>query len=244
MACLELSIVNVYLVGPPQAGDRGWVLVDTGLPTSHKAIVREAERRFGHRARPSAIVLTHGHIDHVGSVRELAELWDVPVYAHRLEAPYLTGRSDYPPGDPTVGGGADDPAGPPPLLPARDRPRPAVPSPAGGRDRPGDARLALDPHAGAHARARLAVPGRGPRPDRRRRLRDHAPGVLLGRDDPPPGGVASAGLLHHRLGRRPDLRRDPRPSPARRGRDRPRHPHGRRAAAPGAQRSGAATSTS
>jgi glyoxylase-like metal-dependent hydrolase (beta-lactamase superfamily II) len=106
VACLELSIVNVYLVGPPQAGDRGWVLVDAGLPTSAKAILREAQRRFGHGARPYAIVMTHGHIDHAGSVRELAELWDVPVYAHRLEAPYLTGRSDYPPGDPTVGGGA------------------------------------------------------------------------------------------------------------------------------------------
>jgi glyoxylase-like metal-dependent hydrolase (beta-lactamase superfamily II) len=106
VACLELSIVNVYLVGPPQAGDRGWVLVDTGLPTSGKAIVREAEGRFGEGARPSAIVMTHGHIDHAGSVRELAERWDVPVYAHRLETPYLSGRSDYPPGDPTVGGGA------------------------------------------------------------------------------------------------------------------------------------------
>src|SRR3954471_24854509 len=102
VACLELSIVNVYLVGPPQSGDGGWVLVDTGLPTSHGAIVHEAERRFGYRAHPSAIVLTHGHVDHAGSVRELAELWDVPVYAHRLEAPYLTGQSDYPPGDPTV----------------------------------------------------------------------------------------------------------------------------------------------
>ncbi len=106
VACLELSIVNVYFVGSPQAGDRAWVLVDTGLPTSHGTIVRETERRFGAGARPSAIVLTHGHIDHAGSVRELAELWDVPVYAHRLEAPYLTGRSDYPPGDTTVGGGA------------------------------------------------------------------------------------------------------------------------------------------
>jgi glyoxylase-like metal-dependent hydrolase (beta-lactamase superfamily II) len=112
VACLELSIVNVFFVGPSRAGDRGWVLVDAGLPTSHKAIVREAERRFGVGARPSAIVLTHGHIDHVGSVRELAELWDVPVYAHRLEAPYLTGRSDYPPGDPTVGGGAMTQLGP------------------------------------------------------------------------------------------------------------------------------------
>jgi glyoxylase-like metal-dependent hydrolase (beta-lactamase superfamily II) len=33
------------------------------------------------------------------------ELWDVPVYAHTLEMPYLTGEKDYPIGDPTVDGG-------------------------------------------------------------------------------------------------------------------------------------------
>jgi glyoxylase-like metal-dependent hydrolase (beta-lactamase superfamily II) len=106
VACLELPMVNVCFVGECSAGDRGWVLVDTGMPTSRRAIVREAERRFGPDARPSAIILTHGHVDHVGSARDLAERWDVPVYAHRLEAPYLTGLSAYPPADPTVGGGA------------------------------------------------------------------------------------------------------------------------------------------
>lgn len=105
VACLELPLVNVCFVGEQTAGDRGWVLVDTGMPASKHAIVREAARRFGPDARPSAIVLTHGHSDHSGSVRDLAERWDVPVYAHRLEAPYLTGRSAYPPADPTVGGG-------------------------------------------------------------------------------------------------------------------------------------------
>jgi glyoxylase-like metal-dependent hydrolase (beta-lactamase superfamily II) len=32
--------------------------------------------------------------------------WDVPVFAHALERPYLTGKSPYPPPDPLVGGGA------------------------------------------------------------------------------------------------------------------------------------------
>jgi len=100
---LPLSLVNVYLVGRPGAGP--WALVDTGMPTSGAQILRAAGQLFGDRP-PAAIVVTHGHFDHRGSVRELAERWDVPVYAHRLELPYLTGRSDYPPPDPTVGGGA------------------------------------------------------------------------------------------------------------------------------------------
>jgi len=98
-------IVNLYFVGEPGAGDGGWVLVDAGLPGSAPAIVAAVEERFGAGARPSAIVLTHGHFDHVGALKTLAERWDVPVYAHELELPYLTGRASYPPPDPTVGGG-------------------------------------------------------------------------------------------------------------------------------------------
>lgn len=106
LVLLRTSIVNVLMSGPPGAGDRGWVLVDAGMPGSADAIAQAAARRFGHGARPSAVVLTHGHADHVGALRELAERWDAPVYAHVLEHPYLTGRSAYPPPDPTVGGGA------------------------------------------------------------------------------------------------------------------------------------------
>jgi len=62
------------------------------------------EARFGAGSPPEAIYLTHGHFDHAGSALELAERWDVPIFAHRLELPYLTGRSGYPPPDPTIGG--------------------------------------------------------------------------------------------------------------------------------------------
>jgi glyoxylase-like metal-dependent hydrolase (beta-lactamase superfamily II) len=106
VAYLRTVMVNLFFVGPRDAGDRGWVLVDAGLQGSAGRIAQAAAERFGANARPSAIVLTHGHFDHVGALRTLADQWDVPIYAHEMELPYLTGRSSYPPPDPTVGGGA------------------------------------------------------------------------------------------------------------------------------------------
>ncbi len=98
---LPISFVNVYFLGQPGTP---WVLVDAGLPGRALQIRRAAEARFGSDSRPEAIILTHGHFDHAGSAWELAEYWDVPIYAHPLELPYLTGQSSYPPPDPTIGG--------------------------------------------------------------------------------------------------------------------------------------------
>ncbi len=101
LARVPTAFVNAYFIGEP---DGRWALVDTGVPGFAAKIIEKAERRFGTRSRPEAIFLTHGHFDHAGNARALADYWGVPVYAHRLEMPYLTGRSDYPPPDPTVGG--------------------------------------------------------------------------------------------------------------------------------------------
>jgi glyoxylase-like metal-dependent hydrolase (beta-lactamase superfamily II) len=101
VARLGIVFVNVFALGEPGGP---WVLVDAGLKGSAGYIRRAIERRFGDGSRPEAILLTHGHFDHVGSARHLAREWDAPLYAHHLEVPYLTGRSDYPPRDPTMGG--------------------------------------------------------------------------------------------------------------------------------------------
>jgi glyoxylase-like metal-dependent hydrolase (beta-lactamase superfamily II) len=98
---LGILFVNVFALGEP---GRPWLLLDAGLAGSAGLIRRAVAGRFGAGARPEGIVLTHGHFDHVGAARDLAEGWDVPLFAHPLEAPYLTGRSDYPPRDPTMGG--------------------------------------------------------------------------------------------------------------------------------------------
>jgi len=98
-----IQIVNIALVGNAESGE--FVLVDAGMPGSADEIISLTESRFGSNSRPKAIVLTHGHFDHVGAIIELVEHWNVPVYAHELELPFLTGKSSYPEPDPTVEGG-------------------------------------------------------------------------------------------------------------------------------------------
>ncbi|KOY83477.1 MBL fold metallo-hydrolase [Lysinibacillus macroides] len=98
-----IQIVNIVLYGDP--GSKEFVLIDAGMPKSAEEIISVAEDRFGPNSQPKAIILTHGHFDHVGGIIELIKHWDVPVYAHALEMPYLTGQQSYPEPDPTVSAG-------------------------------------------------------------------------------------------------------------------------------------------
>ncbi|GEM46726.1 MBL fold metallo-hydrolase [Deinococcus cellulosilyticus NBRC 106333 = KACC 11606] len=100
---LKILFVNVYFVQNPT--DHSWVLIDAGMPASAPKIKEVASTLFGPGVKPSAIVMTHGHFDHRGALGDLLKEWEVPVYAHPLEVPYLNGTSSYPPPDPTVGGG-------------------------------------------------------------------------------------------------------------------------------------------
>jgi glyoxylase-like metal-dependent hydrolase (beta-lactamase superfamily II) len=96
---LPVAFVNTYAVGTPGGA---WVLVDTGLPGTAPYVRQRSEGHYGRP--PEAIVLTHGHFDHAGNALALAGEWNVPVYAHEAELPFLTGRSDYPPADSSMGG--------------------------------------------------------------------------------------------------------------------------------------------
>ncbi len=97
---LRIMLVNVYAI----FFSEGWLLVDAGLPMSQGQIHRWGESRFPRR-KPLALLLTHGHFDHVGALPYLLERWDIPVFAHPLEFPYLQGKAKYPPPDVTAGGG-------------------------------------------------------------------------------------------------------------------------------------------
>ncbi|KAA1036900.1 MBL fold metallo-hydrolase [Macrococcus equipercicus] len=96
------QIANVYFVGHPESGE--FVMIDAGMPNCATQIKMAAEDIYGEGAKPKAIILTHGHFDHVGSIIELVNDWNVPVIAHRREIPFLTGQEYYESPDPGVGG--------------------------------------------------------------------------------------------------------------------------------------------
>ncbi len=101
---LKDVFVNVYILQDKEA--TGFVMVDAGLRSTAAKVRALVNELFGKGSKPRAIIMTHGHFDHRGSLIELAQEWGVPVYCHHMEKPYLTGIASYPPPDPSVGGGA------------------------------------------------------------------------------------------------------------------------------------------
>lgn len=97
------QMVNIGFVGHPEKGE--WVLIDAGLPHAASEIKSVVVDRFGKGSKPAAILLTHAHFDHVGGLAALLEEWDVPIYAHSKELPYLRGEKSYPKPDTSVEGG-------------------------------------------------------------------------------------------------------------------------------------------
>lgn len=97
---LRIAFVNVFAI---THADGSWTLIDAGLPFTASAI-QNWTRKFSEDP-PNCIVLTHGHFDHVSAARDLADAWNVFIYAHPLEAPYLKGQKEYPAPNFAAGGG-------------------------------------------------------------------------------------------------------------------------------------------
>ncbi len=80
---IEDSYTNWYLLEQ----DGRLTIVDTGVPTSW-ASLHEVLRRLGRTAADiGAVVLTHGHFDHLGFAERARESFGVPVYVHESDVP-------------------------------------------------------------------------------------------------------------------------------------------------------------
>ncbi len=82
---VEGSAVNWTLV---VEGD-GVTLVDTGYPGDHDEVlasIRAVGRRLGD---VEAVLITHGHIDHIGSLPRLLEAHPMPVLTSTIEAAHV-----------------------------------------------------------------------------------------------------------------------------------------------------------
>jgi len=82
--------IHVWVV----ADDKGITLVDAGMPTMAKAILKSI--KLLDKGPLKRILLTHGHSDHVGSLKKILKEAQVPVYAHQIEIPYMEGEQVYP----------------------------------------------------------------------------------------------------------------------------------------------------
>ena len=88
----KMAHSNVYLV----INENELVVVDTGTPGNAKKIVEYIEK-IGHQtAEVSTIILTHYHMDHAGSVKDLKDLTGAKVAAHQNDADFVAGKKPYP----------------------------------------------------------------------------------------------------------------------------------------------------
>ena len=74
---------NCYIVACPETGE--YAVIDPGSPDPWVlATLRE------HGLKPSRIILTHGHLDHIGGVADVKAATGARVAVHGADAPMLT----------------------------------------------------------------------------------------------------------------------------------------------------------
>lgn len=67
-------------------------IIDTGIERFADAQIRAALAL----GNPKAILLTHGHSDHIQGASKWLERFNIPIYAHQKELKYINGEVPYP----------------------------------------------------------------------------------------------------------------------------------------------------
>jgi hydroxyacylglutathione hydrolase len=75
---------NCYIVAPERGAKA--VVIDPG----QGAMPRLRRLLDEHDLAPDAVLLTHGHIDHIWAARQICDTFKVPAYVHNNDRPMLT----------------------------------------------------------------------------------------------------------------------------------------------------------
>lgn len=75
---LSVCATNCYLAKNKETG--ALLIIDPGDAPAR--VINKIEQMG---AKPEAILLTHGHFDHIGAAMKLREHYDIPIYAHTAE---------------------------------------------------------------------------------------------------------------------------------------------------------------
>ncbi len=81
----DMDDCSIYLVN----SDPELVLIDAGIGRSFSRIVENIKELNLDPERLKAIIVTHGHIDHIGGLSQFKERFDAKVIAHELESPMI-----------------------------------------------------------------------------------------------------------------------------------------------------------
>jgi len=90
---LTRAWVNCYLI----EDDDGVTIVDAGLPRMWVAANQALEEIGRSPNDVKALILTHGHFDHVGFAARLQRDWNVPVFIHQADASLAAHPYSYTP---------------------------------------------------------------------------------------------------------------------------------------------------
>ena len=92
LSIFPLGMINCFLI----KGEKKHILVDTGVPNSEKKIIKQLVKYNIKLEDIGLIIITHGHIDHFGSAKQLKDILKVPILIHDFDKIALqTGKSMF-----------------------------------------------------------------------------------------------------------------------------------------------------
>lgn len=92
LSIFPFGMINCFLI----KGETKHILVDTGIPKSEEKIIKQLKKHNIKLEDIGLIIITHGHIDHFGSAKELKDILKAPILIHNLDKKAIqTGKSMF-----------------------------------------------------------------------------------------------------------------------------------------------------